>query len=705
MRLVVTTLHLRSPAADSPALRLRAARELQGASLEPPGLPPAALLIVRRVADPLPGGFVGDRLRPRSAWEWAVRDALADAARRASRPDELGRPSSSAAAVLFADEAELLACLIADRIRGEAEEHWWWRAALSRLELPALWAREHRRDPAPFLTARPRAAPGAIALLARWGETTRLATTLEPAGATAAAIRLAMEYALPLELVTPPATHAEGDGARGRGAAGPEAPNSRADGMAETRPPWSPWLPAEVEHHAPPEVQCLLGVALGLHAGAGRLRSEQAVSQAGRWWRERARLPAAAEARGNRAARRGAGYSRSSDPSIPDADRELGSFETPAIPAIGQDRAARPFAPSANPAAGAGVDSKVVAKSSHGATANPDESDRVGTQALVHGTKRREHRGDATPPTGASGLPGPRDGDPSIDKERAIAVEREKVAPGPTIWLGADGTPTRIGGVLYLIHALDDLGLPTACEDGWSLSSTAGPWGTLDLVSRALIGRAFVRFARDPLWDILAKIAGSAEPRSAARRHAQGPTSSQGTGDPVFRLPPALQARLADGDHGHAWSASSGRVWVWSRAGFLVAHRRCRGDACDAARRELARIHTSASESHLVRRSPSAIPWSPPKALPSGCAPRLGRLAAALAPAVRRRLLLALGERGAQKSIAHHLAIPGRLYVTSSHVDLVMGLDRISVAVRHAGLDRDPGWLPAYGRVVSFHFQ
>jgi hypothetical protein len=51
------------------------------------------------------------------------------------------------------------------------------------------------------------------------------------------------------------------------------------------------------------------------------------------------------------------------------------------------------------------------------------------------------------------------------------------------------------------------------------------------------------------------------------------------------------------------------------------------------------------------------------------------------------------------------LVVPGRLYVTSSHVDLVISLDHADLSVRASGLDRDPGWLPAYGRVVYFHFE
>jgi hypothetical protein len=38
-------------------------------------------------------------------------------------------------------------------------------------------------------------------------------------------------------------------------------------------------------------------------------------------------------------------------------------------------------------------------------------------------------------------------------------------------------------------------------------------------------------------------------------------------------------------------------------------------------------------------------------------------------------------------------------------VDVVMRAEDANLRVRAAGLDRDPGWLPAYGRVVYFHFE
>ena len=48
---------------------------------------------------------------------------------------------------------------------------------------------------------------------------------------------------------------------------------------------------------------------------------------------------------------------------------------------------------------------------------------------------------------------------------------------------------------------------------------------------------------------------------------------------------------------------------------------------------------------------------------------------------------------------------PGRLIASRTHVDLYMSMEQISLPIRLAGLDRDPGWMPDLGRIVLFHFQ
>jgi hypothetical protein len=39
-----------------------------------------------------------------------------------------------------------------------------------------------------------------------------------------------------------------------------------------------------------------------------------------------------------------------------------------------------------------------------------------------------------------------------------------------------------------------------------------------------------------------------------------------------------------------------------------------------------------------------------------------------------------------------------------THVDVEIDIEAIDLSARVAGLDRDPGWVPELGRVVTFHF-
>ena len=44
------------------------------------------------------------------------------------------------------------------------------------------------------------------------------------------------------------------------------------------------------------------------------------------------------------------------------------------------------------------------------------------------------------------------------------------------------------------------------------------------------------------------------------------------------------------------------------------------------------------------------------------------------------------------------------LSVSRTHLDLFFDLSSVDIRIRRAGLDLDPGWLPWFGRVVSFHY-
>ncbi len=73
-------------------------------------------------------------------------------------------------------------------------------------------------------------------------------------------------------------------------------------------------------------------------------------------------------------------------------------------------------------------------------------------------------------------------------------------------------------------------------------------------------------------------------------------------------------------------------------------------------------------------------------------------------PLLRQRLSLALNlpER---EALATCLNLPARVERRGDRVDVRFSLHHLPLAIRLAGLDRDPGWVPASGCDIRFHFE
>lgn len=128
---VIGTIKVRTRQPDSAALRLAVERQLQAGSFQARGIGPSAILLIRRMADPLPQRLRTD-VRGAGAqpeWQRALQSRMDSLCQSATRPDA-GRVADSAEAVLFADEAELLACLALELSRGGPAS--WWRLAVAR---------------------------------------------------------------------------------------------------------------------------------------------------------------------------------------------------------------------------------------------------------------------------------------------------------------------------------------------------------------------------------------------------------------------------------------------------------------------------------------------------------------------------------------------------------------------------------------------
>lgn len=717
----IGTLRLRSGDGDRLALRLRTARALQAADLTPAGLPPASVLVVRYVRDPMPCRFGAGLMRPRSDWERAVRSTLETAARTARRPDETGRIDPASDALLFEDEAQALACLIVEGVRGRARSSWWWKALLSQVHLSSAVLAGEAADPASLLAMKPRTMPAAIACITRWREAAAVARACSIDGAKLCVAGLIGAYGLTTALAGDGLDSVESKRLQWPDSAGDGTRNDRASG-AQVLPAsdaWIVWVPREIERAGVPfEVQRLFGLALGLHQRTASVRETtiqsdprnraakakdlEAVEDSRRLAgaldgmsatgveessHQPAQIPPATDASAESDVAPASVIGEGTRRAAPGGLGEVGTRDRPGLHATG------PASPELRRKGHGAVDGFVV-----GSAASAERTRRTGTVSLTAPERDGPCRSRATPALRTR-----------TDRlERPASAARELPAAFST-----EGVATRLGGVFYLIHALEALNLPAACERGWHVEAAAGPWGTLDVIARALMGGRYA--PRDPIWEALAHLAGWPTGHSRDVPAAAVLSPHAGARDPAFAAPLAWPAALDDSLELLAWTATRERIWLWSNKGYLLAAGRTTAATRVAAERRARRLRAQAARlpADLTPAPPRAIPWLPPAALPRGCPLRLGRWAAAVAPAVLRRLQLALdasvesprSRPPRARSVLPALEFPARLYVTSSHVDVVIPLQCIDLRVRRAGLDRDPGWLPSYGRVVCFHFE
>jgi hypothetical protein len=71
---------------------------------------------------------------------------------------------------------------------------------------------------------------------------------------------------------------------------------------------------------------------------------------------------------------------------------------------------------------------------------------------------------------------------------------------------------------------------------------------------------------------------------------------------------------------------------------------------------------------------------------------------------VRARVALALGCDRLDEVPTLLCCHAGTVHVTPTAVNVALSLDALPVAIRIAGLDRNPGWIPAAGRSIYFDF-
>jgi hypothetical protein len=650
-------------------MRLRVQRLLRAATLEPAGLPPAAVLVVRSLADPLPGRLAPrpDDVRAPAEWEGAVRAALADRWRGAARPGR-GPVPAGANAVLFADTAEMIAAFARDACAGDVGQ-WWWKALMKELPgapvaaLTALWTREARHVPA------------ALEHLAGTGDADRVAAALPPAQAARILAAVALAFEAPALLAAPPpaplpgAAHpsfrASGDDHGAPSVPTPAPPRvdglpGRADGLparaatplerprgvhSSTPAAWAGLLPADaVPRGLAPEQEALVGLGLVLHRAPLVARGTPFVARFVRWRADAAGRPSPADRRSDSDPSTGTGV----DLSVPRApippwtslaEPESASGTEAARRAADRDdrtHGADPLAIDPPPSTAAAQQEReggraIPEPAAHHhprPSASLDEADEAADTTDRPPAHIVVKVVNSTPPRGTDETPlAAQDAEPWEVRIFSPPVEEARVASGAC-------------GVFFLVNVLRSMDFFRLLDEHFGVAPVVGGWGWVELAARALLGPDAAGLADDPLWRLLAEVDG------------RDPEELPGAG-----FPPVSIDRLPD-------------AWI-----------------------------------ELFGGAPPSPEPSPLLGMEGPV--ELRRFLDVIIPVVRARIGAALRAVGADPDEGLETALfrrEGTVDATRTHVDVHMAVDQVTLPVRLAGLDANPGWVPELARVVTFYF-
>jgi hypothetical protein len=673
-------------ARDPCLLQIRLGSALQAASFRPPGLPDAVILCIRRLTI-LPTMVLRlDEARLPGEWEQAVASRLEDLVRRAGRP-AWGDVSVNAPAVLFADHAELLACLGRDWLEDRLGDRWWWRSLLVRPPagevVIACWAEA------------PEHVPAGLELLASWNLAPPFVHIFEPPAARHLLEGLIHSFGLgdlQRALARPPEPDEEspvGSRSDTGGMPAPAAGEAPVHHRVAGLPPWQDFAPESLPPGLHPEQQLLLGIGLGLlrapqevrsaaFAAAARAWSSVIVASAGSPEPDAPSLPGGLQ--GGELPPAGTSADSALNPWLRAAPARATVLQEhgPVREAQGsEDRTpSGGIAPCASTSPVPGSD-QVRVSSTDGqsvAPAPPREPDAP-REEKTPGETQAHRAGPAVPGERLPPL------QPAASVSTVVPVLAVLSAAAP---FEGESIETGLGGLFYLINLALFLGLYADFTAPLQAGIPLSPWDFIALVGGRLL---WERGWDDPLWDMLARLAGRT-PGQPAGMNFEPPSD--------WRLPPAWLDSFPGGTW--KWFVSCGRLVVRAPSGFSVLDIPVEAGCPDPA---------GLLERELLPYQPCQVRQTRGRGAQASSGAQ-GGLDAWLDRFVEyagARLCRALGLKRREEIPACLCLHSARLRLTSSRLDVTFSLSRHPLVIRLAGLDRDPGWVPAGGRTIVFHYE
>lgn len=273
---------------------------------------------------------------------------------------------------------------------------------------------------------------------------------------------------------------------------------------------------------------------------------------------------------------------------------------------------------------------------------------------------------------------------PLVRQRRATSLMSKSEKPAAEqCWAESEAQvlESEYGGVFYLINVGLFLELYGDFTQPLRPGISLPIWDFLALTGERLIGPAL---HEDPLWPLLSHLSG---------RQPDQPPGAMFDPPTEWHVPPEWLKPFSDKESWR-WAWTEGRLRVWHSSDFVLLDCAMEDEPSTDMVRTLLQDY----------RSDGALVQIDDPSLTQGLDP-LDQWLAWLLPYLRARIARALAceltDDWPTLLFKHRASIS----FTDTKLDVTFSLTHHPLAIRIAGLDRDPGWVPAAGRFIAFHYR
>lgn len=676
---VVAKLRVKGEGLETIGARLHLERLFGASDFSPNGLPSKSVLCIKKISDPKPLTlrFSHEDLRLTESWRKAVSERVETFYRRAFRPIRESVPAQ-AESVVFADRAELLACLAGDWCNGILAENWWWRGLFPNLfgaqTIAGIW-----RDSAEFV-------PSAFQILSKTGAAIRFVQKLQPQETKDLLRQIVRVFGLQkLEesLSEPVQMKAEFDSEKLAKPGKKEALLFGADLQIFKKPEtiFSDLISEIKISELSFERQCLLGISLLLARSPKivrsaefarrmkfyRLKNEPGKLIAGETFEEVFEQNAALKKRLKTREK----TIRRDKSKIQINQLNQSNFAKTETHFFAEKPGKRAEKHSEKPQVKAKESSEPAEKPPTGAEKSKEIKEK--TTKIKFETAQPEKSVEKFA----------RKKDEKSEKSKAIAKPRDVESTFQNYFEDFEteiefNFQTRFGGVFYLLNLGLYLQLYSDFTESLETEIELNIWDFVALLGLEFLGK---QIKTDAVWGFL---------KTMAERENDDEFGQEFDQFQDWRMSPEW---LETFPKNQKWifGKKGKRLVIRHSAGFNVVDVLLRDDPETALKNELEIYQKYFSEITKAERKDFSSMKSK-------------NWLKNLAEYLQRRLFQALNLQTSEDLNAilfKHIAV---ISVSETHLDITFGLADLPIEVRLAGIDRDPGWIPAAGKFVYFHF-